>query len=182
LSKSVIGLTGQKGAGKDEVAKILVDAGYVRVAFADPLKAIATVIGWDGSKEELPPCSHCGMLQGRQLLQVLGTEGVRANIGRETWLDVARREIQRHKNVVVSDVRFFNEAGLIHMLGGEVWRVVRPGYSGDSHASEAEQNLIVEDATITNDGSLADLLFTVEVAARFGVGHGTQVLGPAIWS
>ncbi len=154
---SLIGLTGKKGAGKDEVAKILGEMGYDRIAFADPLKSMARTIGWDGSKEELPPCPHCGMLRGRQLLQVLGTEAVRDHIDQAAWLKVARRDLEHLDRAVVTDVRFQNEADMIRDLGGKIWRVVRSGYEGDGHSSEREQDLILHDRKIVNDGDLDDL-------------------------
>ena len=38
--------------------------------------------------------------------------------------------------VVVPDVRFENEVQVILAMEGHVVRVVRPGYTGDTHASE----------------------------------------------
>lgn len=157
----LIGLTGHKGAGKDEAARVLARFGYTRVAFADPLKRLASVIGWDGSKDERPPCDHCGMLRGRQLLQVLGAEGVREIIDTDAWLYVAQREIEKHERVVVSDVRFPNEADFVRNQGGAIWKLVRPGHEGDRHASETELETIEPDATIYNGGSLDDLAASV---------------------
>jgi len=157
----LIGLTGYKGSGKDTVALVLNRYGYQRVAFADPLKAIAAVLGWNGDKAETPRCEHCGMLQGRELLQVLGTEGVRENIRDDAWLLAAERAISHHDLVVITDVRFPNEAEFVRAHGGEVWRVIRPGHAGDGHASETSQKLIRADLVLNNHGSLADLEDTV---------------------
>jgi hypothetical protein len=166
--KRLIGLTGHKGAGKDAVAEILAaEYDFTRVAFADPLKRIATAIGWDGSKEERPPCPHCGMHQGRGLLQILGTEGVRQNIRDDAWILAAEAEIARHEKVVVTDVRFLNEARAIKNLYGQIWRVVRPGHDGDAHPSEREQDEILADRTIFNDRSLADLPTRIEWVSRW---------------
>lgn len=159
----LIGLTGHKGAGKDEVAKLLAEHGYERIALADPLKAIATVIGWDGDKSEKLPCHHCGMLQGRQLLQVLGTEGVREHISSEAWLTAAERLLGQHERVVVADIRFLNEATWVRRLGGRIWRVLRPGYHGDGHASEREQDAIRADLSLLNDTTLEHLAMAVRV-------------------
>lgn len=169
MTPRLIGLTGHKGAGKDAVAAVLRQHGYTRIAFADPLKRIALAIGWDGSKEERPACSCCGMLQGRALLQVLGTEGVRQNIREDAWLLAANHEIGKHERVVITDVRFLNEAEFVRQSGGEVWRIERPGHGGDGHASETELDNIQADQEIWNGGSLADLAVAVERALRTGI-------------
>lgn len=61
-------------------------------------------------------------------------------------------------NVVLSDVRFIHEAETIKKLGGEVWKVVRPGMDvGDLHASEKELDEIQFTHLIENDSTLEDL-------------------------
>lgn len=73
-------------------------------------------------------------------------------------------------DVVISDCRFQNEVDGIHAtFKGSVIQVVRPemrvqevGIKG--HASETEQNSIVPDIILTNDGSLADLKKKVKEA------------------
>lgn len=42
--RKIIGLCGHYGSGKDEAAKALVERGWVRVAFADPLREMALAI------------------------------------------------------------------------------------------------------------------------------------------
>jgi hypothetical protein len=161
---NLIGLTGYKLSGKDETAKVLAEFGYVRVALADPLRAIATELGWDGSKEDKPCCPYCGMLRGRRLLQVLGTEGVRRHIRDDAWLLAAERELEKHPRAVISDLRFLSEAEFVRARGGQIWRIVRPGYEGDSHISEREQAQISVDLTLNNSGSLQDLAAAVHSA------------------
>jgi len=82
------------------------------------------------------------MLRGRQLLQVLGTEGVRKNIREDAWILAAGAKIATFEKVVLSDVRFGNEAGLVWALGGHVWRIERPDNAGTTldHPSESEQD------------------------------------------
>jgi len=160
----IIGLTGQRGSGKDSVGARLVERhGFTRVAFADALKDIATVIGWNGDKSDQEPCSTCGMLQGRELLQQLGAEGVRDHIAEDAWVTAAFRRIPAGvSNVVITDVRFLNEAAAIDLHGGALWRVVRPGYDGDAHASEREQAKIHCDYRIDNSGDLDALNDSVD--------------------
>ena len=61
-------------------------------------------------------------------------------------------------SVVTDDVRFPNEAAMIRDLGGELWRIERPGitYDGD-HSSEGGLEDITPDQVIVNDGTIAQL-------------------------
>jgi hypothetical protein len=144
----VIGLCGYMRAGKDTVGGILVENGYKRVALADAVKEMALAInpffapdpqkpnrladyvnevGWELAKENA---------EVRRLLQNIGTEGVRNVIGDDTWLKVAERKILQGYSYpvgrwVITDIRFPNEAVWVReKLGGEVWKIVRPGRDG----------------------------------------------------
>lgn len=60
--------------------------------------------------------------------------------------------------VILTDVRFTNEAALVRGLGGQLWRVVRPGaIAPNGHRSEHELADLQVDAEIVNDGSLEQL-------------------------
>lgn len=66
-------------------------------------------------------------------------------------------------NVVIADVRFPHEADAIREMGGEIWRVERPSLKQeDTHASEKEQESIVANYTIINDGTLEELYSKVK--------------------
>lgn len=186
---ALIGLMGRAQAGKDTAAEALVAAGWQRVAFADPLRELAyrtdpvveTVhdggtahvrlswlvdrLGWDAAKM-FPDV--------RRLLQRLGAEGVRGVIGDDTWIGLAVDAIGRHRAsgvpVVVTDVRFPNEADVIRRLGGVVVGVVRPGHApvASTHPSETEQAAIAPDATVVNDGTRGELQDQVRLLAGPG--------------
>lgn len=114
-------------------------------------------------------------LTPRHALQTLGTDWGRACYDR-IWIDYALRRaaIFRELNltlVVITDVRFVNEARAIREKGGHVWHVSRPdgGLSGEAagHASEAEcdseEMLALATWRIDNDGSLGALDYKVEL-------------------
>lgn len=146
---SLIGLVGYAQSGKDEVAKCLVEEyGFRRVAFADPLKAVATSIGWNGRKDE----------EGRKLLQDLGV-AVREHLDPNTWLNRALREIgNAGSSVVVTDCRFLNEIEAIRNRGGQIWRVSRLGHGpANGHVSEREWTTEEPDHFVRNDGTIDDL-------------------------
>lgn len=153
----IIGIAGNYGAGKDEVGQALVALGFEAVALADPLKDIATALGWNGAKEGLADCPTCGMARGRKLLQTLGTEGVRATFGPDAWIRALERRLEPSHAYAVTDVRFANEVEWVHSLGGEVWRVDRPGHEGNGHVSEVGISELKVDVVIPNDGSIDQL-------------------------
>ena len=155
------------GCGKTTVANLLIE--HQRVAFAASLKrAVWTLLGELGisgfhfiyeDKEAIIP----GLgVSARHMMQTLGTEWGRACIHPDFWVMIARAETQRIMadggSVAVDDVRFPNEAAMIRDLGGELWRIDRPGvtYNG-SHESEGGLEDITPDRVIVNDGTITQL-------------------------
>lgn len=154
----IVGLSGFARAGKDEVAKTLVeDFGFIQVAFADKLRdmiyalnpivvgkgtekdvytnlqSVIDQYGWGGYKETY------FVDEIRRLLQRLGTEAGRETLWDTIWIDAAFAGLPQDAKVVVSDARFFNEFDAIRARGGEIWRIERPGVGpANDHASEME--------------------------------------------
>lgn len=157
----LLGIAGKAGSGKSTAAQVLLDAGWARVKFAGPLKDMMRALGLDdrhieGDLKDVP----CDLLQGqtpRYAMQTLGTEWGRDCIGRDFWIDLARRRISLAMsaglNVVVDDVRFENEAQVIRDLGGLVLGLERGDGAGD-HVSEAG---VAPDIRHFNDGTLEEL-------------------------
>jgi hypothetical protein len=170
----LIGLCGPAGAGKNSVADFLTDSDgctFMQMAFADPLyQCISTITGLPvarlkdrGVKETVIP--HLGK-SPRQMLQSLGTEWGRGMVHDEIWIRIAMEHASQHltvgRCVVITDVRFDNEAQAVIDAGGEVWRVKRPGWRGladdaAAHQSEAGVSDHLIARTIDNSGSLDDL-------------------------
>lgn len=177
----IIGLTGVAQVGKDTAAAALIERGWVRVAFADPLremlyalnpkvtdegcfvdyvKTMVDEVGWEKAKKHP---------EVRRLLQRLGTEAGRGVLGEDCWVDLAHRKINKLRgdaaargdnqpSVVLTDVRFANEASMIRSLGGYVVRIIRPGISAiNGHVSESGVPDKLVDHTLENGGSIADL-------------------------
>ena len=155
------------GCGKSTAAHLLIER--ERVSFAAPLKRavwrLLDELGFEGfcyvyvDKEAIIP--EIGV-SARHMMQTLGTEWGRACIHPDFWVMIARAETQRTmadgRSVVLDDVRFPNEAAMIRDLGGELWRIERPGvsYSGD-HGSEGALEDITPDRVIVNDGTITQL-------------------------
>jgi len=155
------------GCGKTTAANLLIE--HQRVSFAAPLKRavwnMLNDLGLEGfryvytDKEAIIP--ELGV-SARHMMQTLGTEWGRACIHPDFWVMIARVETQRIITnggcVVIDDVRFPNEAAMIRNLGGELWRIDRPGVSYDgNHSSEGGLEGITPDKVIINDGTLVQL-------------------------
>lgn len=130
-------------------------------------------------------CAHISLdplwvFNARQYLQWLGAAG-RDVFGEEFWVNIIlpnpeyvqpwlyppKNHVWNNKylnnmypNVdilVVTDVRYPNEARRILDLGGEVWEIVRPGTESDGHSSETPLPREYITQIINNHGSLVDL-------------------------
>lgn len=164
----IIGLCGPAGAGKNTVADILVeDYGFQAISFADPIyRAVSEITGLPVShlqdrRYKEKPIGWLGS-SPRELLQTLGTEWGRKMIHENMWIVVLLNKIGEIKeqggDVVVTDVRFDNEATALTLAGGDIWQVVRPGVA-DVAEHESENGISPElvDVVINNDSSVAYL-------------------------
>ncbi len=169
----LIGLTGLAGVGKDTVAACLnMHHGFWPIALADPIRAMLEALLEDVQApleyihaRELKERAIPGLgLSYRRLAQTLGTEWGRQTLGGNLWLDIAHKKvdaIQRgdtHGGVVITDVRFNNEAEWIHTMGGQVWRIHRHSAAPvRPHASENGIPAGLVNVDIYNNGSIAEL-------------------------
>lgn len=165
---NTIGLVGYSQSGKDTVANILVkNYGYTRVAFADKIREflyglnpmvacsptgylqdLVNLVGWDAAKQEP---------QVRRLLQDLGNSA-RKTIDENVWVTLALGNIDVNQRVVITDVRFENEAMMIKLMGGQLWRVKRVGVGPvNDHVSESELEGYKVDQIFVNNGTIEDL-------------------------
>ena len=167
--KTLIGLTGKSGSGKSTAADYLWStAGFLEMAFADRLKETASVLfGWDrlaldDQEYKAGVCPVWGITR-REALQKFGTEAVRGVFGDDFWIKSWRQvydQIQIIDSVVVSDVRFPNEADTIRDMGGVIVHIVRPGLETvgvPDHVSEKPLEILPNDYFIVNDGSVEQL-------------------------
>lgn len=177
-----IGIIGRANTGKDTAGAWFVhQRGYRRVAFADPLKEAALkldpIVGTDDSDicvegERLSEVvSFWGWEQAksepevRRILQELGA-AVRA-LDEDFWLRLALAKATKANEqgvpVVITDVRYRNEAASLVRAGFRLLHIDRPGVERMAHASE--NDLGPEDAhfLVRNDGTVDDLYARLDV-------------------
>lgn len=176
----LVAFTGKAGSGKSTAATALVEAGFTRVRFAAPLKAMMhayyTHCGLHGDEidrriEGDLKQSDDPLLGGatpRYAMQTLGTEWGREMIWDELWVNAWREKVKRlldmGVNVVCEDCRFENEAETIRSLGGAIVRIEgRGGIAGDH---ESEKGVRDADTTVSNTGSFD--LFVAGIVSTFG--------------
>jgi len=176
MTKLLIGLTGKAMAGKDTVSGHLFrQYQFFRQAFANPLRdGLQAMFGlgdWHFSPEKKEEVIDWIGKSPRELMQTLGTQWGRDLVHRDIWCRHMDWRIQPHlcRNapIVISDVRFIDEAQFIHSRGGQIWRVLRPGAETtphSDHTSEQESQRIVADVELINDGTIDELFERVDAA------------------
>lgn len=162
--RKILGLTGKMQSGKDTLGWHLTeDRGYVRMAFADRIKkGLAEILGV--STAHIDSCKVKGEehpilgMPYRKMLQTLGTEWGRDIVNPDIWVLLLKEEIQMcTRPIVVTDVRFANEAKMIKVLGGAIININRPGCDGDDHVSENSLPDIYHDYTLDNNSTVEHL-------------------------
>jgi hypothetical protein len=155
-----VGLSGYARSGKDTVAAFLVaEYGYRQIAFADRLRAFVVALypsvaeilndaggDWEKAKED-----H----EVRRMLQGVGL-AARTYVDQDVWVAAAFGSVSEDERIVVSDMRFINEADAITARGGTLFRIERPGTKPiNNHVSETALDrydgfhaVLVNDSTI----------------------------------
>ena len=169
----VICISGQAGAGKDTVGKVIADKlaeqGYTPLIThqADLLKYICTsYFDWDGVKDEA----------GRSLLQYVGTDVVRKNRP-DFWVDFLISMFDLFSEnwdcAIIPDCRFPNEISRFKEAGYKtihihVERDFESGLTEEqrNHPSENALNEVTPDYVINNNGTIDDLYDAIEIVVE----------------
>lgn len=171
LDPLVIGLAGRAGSGKDTAAAYLSSChAFERYAFAEPmrdmLEQMLIAAGLDYAYLFEPHLKERPIpgidVSYRHLAQTLGTEWGRKLIGEDFWLRLADCALgfpdsPIHDRIVVSDVRFPNEADWVRKRGGIVVRIDREVAPVRDHISEQLLDQIEPFRRIDNTGSIDQL-------------------------
>lgn len=176
---TLIGLTGLAGTGKDSAAAYLCEQyGFVQASFADPIRSMAHVFleeagldhAWlfERSRKELD-IPGLGV-SARALMQTLGTEVGRAlspnlwikHLALRLGLDDNAGSAPVHDRIVVSDVRFVNEAAWLRARRGCLVRLHRNSAPAVRlHASEQQVLDLPASVDLFNHGPTLEGLHTL---------------------
>lgn len=162
----IVGFCGKAGSGKDTAAEALGQLAFHRFAFADPIKEMLNVaFGWKPEKwldrewkeSNLPGRNY----SPRRLAQTMGTEWGRYTVDPDLWHYVIESRITASgvSRVVITDVRFDNEARWIKQQGGLVIELLRPSVVPVAeHVSEKGVSTHLVDFTLLNHGTKEDFV------------------------
>jgi len=177
----VIGLIGNIGSGKTTAANYITENyDCVEYTISEPLKKIALNLGFNkneiyGTQYEKSIKNENYNISGREFLQKFGTEICREqlkkiipdmNLGEynNLWIKLLENNINQqlynnYKSVVVSDIRFKDEAECVQKYPNSIIiRIVKnSSIYGNSHVSEKEQSTIKEDYKIYNNYTIENL-------------------------
>ncbi len=178
----IVGLAHKKGVGKNTLSKFIIT--YLRcespglnvkeVSFAAKLKDVAfQLYGWAGLQRAiyyeihreqkeivLPPIKK----SPRQIWIEIGNKF--REVYERTWVDFALRGVKADV-LIITDVRFPNEAKAIKDMGGQLIKINRPNMPQGGDPAEVDlDNWNDWDQIVDNNGTLQELCNFGEVIAK----------------
>jgi hypothetical protein len=178
LEKNIIGFHGPAFSGKDTAASAIKKT-YPDTevfAFAGPLKEACKILFNFSDAQLYDPIlkEQIDKRWGkspRQILQWLGTDILRNMINEDFFIMNMRQRIEDSEadNIVISDVRFDNEAEFIRSLEGKVVKIERNGAKTTEHSGHITEkgispNLI--NAIVKNDTSIEEFQNRIQLVAK----------------
>lgn len=178
----LIGLKGKIGSGKTTSAEILKEEFTIEeYVMAGPIKKIGSIMGFTdtelyGTQEEKLKKNPYWGISARHFLQIFGTDICRDALSEKIpamysiWLQLFEIHMNKNKstNILVSDIRFPDEADAIQKNGGIIIEIDRtPDEPQDSdwenikhhtqHASEMDMEKIKANYVISNTKDISYL-------------------------
>ena len=122
--RKIIGIVGEIGSGKSTVAIYFKHHGYNEYTLATPIKKIAVALGFKpeqvyGNQIDKSQLNDVWNISGREFCQKFGTEVCREYLPtvlptmKDMWIRLLEKELEKNENIVVSDIRFKNEADVV---------------------------------------------------------------------
>lgn len=130
----IIGLTGLPGCGKDTAAQMLMlYGGYQPIGFSDSLKyCVADLFDYDyemlqaTTMEQRDIRSTIDYRYGKTPVKILEEVGLKMReVYPMIFVDNTLNSLTGENPVVITDLRYPNEAEAIRARGGQVWRITR---------------------------------------------------------
>lgn len=193
---SIVGLAGKAGSGKNTAADSVAFSDYKQFAFASPIKKIAQIMFhledkhlYDNVVKEQIILNDDGSpkwyIEGvaaspRLMFQWLGTK-MRTEVASDYFVksmnEEIKKEIKKATNenkeakIIITDVRFPNEAEFIRKMGGLILKIERPSVITTTelteHESEKDLPSDLIDRVIYNDGTIGDLRYSLSRFRNF---------------
>lgn len=178
----LIGLIGKKGVGKSTASMHIKKTYGAKIySLSTPIKKIAEIFGFSvnsiyGNQEAKEQITYNGV-SGREFLQKIGTEfgreifpklfpNFKLDDHKNIWIQLLHNEYMHEKSYalwvnlpfiyVVDDIRFQDEANYIKKNKGFLLKITKDtdNTSNDKHKSETEQDTIIPDYSIPNNGTI----------------------------
>lgn len=180
----IIGVSGKKRSGKDTFFNVLhkYNSEYVNIKFADKLKKICSILTGLPSKYFYDAKNYNIYLETwgmniRQLMQKIGTDVFRNNFDEDVWVKSFQESLNSN-HIVVTDVRFLNEAEWIKK-NGILIRIERnyKSFEPDNHKSEIElDNYENFDYIINNNSNVETFICNIENTLKeIGLNFGNKI-------
>jgi dephospho-CoA kinase len=186
----IIGLVGKIGSGKTTVSNYLESKyQYSEYSFAGPIKLIGSAFGFEdyqlnGTQTQKLEVNKYWGISARHFLQKFGTDICRdilpnvipdMQLGESgsPWINLfeihVNKLIKKNCNVkiIISDVRFADEANAIKKMGGHLIRINMNAKNKiidntTTHSSEVDIDNIIVDDDIYNNETLDELYLNVD--------------------
>lgn len=197
IQRTIVLLVGKAGSGKSIVSTYLSSKNYIRLSFSSKLKDIISLLfnydrnklngqtdedriwrekkddEWSALLKDSKLFEDQPFITPRLLLQRIGTELFRNNLGKEFWINTLIRDIKvrekecKHYFYVIDDCRFVNEVECLKnnlVANFIVIKLVRDNenVSIPLHSSELELEKIKCDYVLKNNKSLENLYSLVD--------------------
>ncbi len=150
------------------------NAAVHELSFAEPLKetyrAITGEAFLDVAEYKNAPSAMFEGLTNRQVIQKIGTDALRNSFDKRIWIKCLQKKVEgiaqngHESYILISDLRFANEADWVIRNNGIVVQIQRKGVVSDGHESEnttvvygSDKTVLVPGHIIKNDGTLEEL-------------------------
>ena len=173
---SLVGFAGKAGVGKTTTAEWFVKGhNFVRLSFAQPLKSCLVALTGlsmnhftdiELKEKEIPGLG----VSPRVMMQLGGTEFVRNMIYHDFFLWRMGHLISEnsHRDIVIDDVRFENEAEFIRSNGGKIVHLTREFESPTTKTShKSEDSLEIKKGDIVAICDISEELTALNLLQRF---------------
>jgi len=178
MNRKIIAFHGPAGAGKDTAAFAIKEStsNTEILSFAGPLKDACKILFNFSNDQVYHPVikeeiDERWKKSPRQILQWLGTDILRTHINQDFLIMNMKQRMDSSNAdyIIISDVRFDNEAEFIRSLGGKIVKIERPNIKTTIHSDHASEKGIspdLIDAIVENNTSIEEFQTRIKLVSR----------------